>query len=514
MIDQYSPSNYLAALVGDLGSNLVLYQTLEETVNGLLIVDKRHKVLYGNPVACRFMEVAYGELAGVKLSGLFGECEADLNEIFGDHSPMLSEEYGSSPKRFEITLKKWNASKRTVEAAFVRPKKNPDYYLVYLIDITQRKNLEVELRHSNAFFHNLIGSSVDGIIAADTKGNIILFNQGAQDLLGYTREEALADLHVTRLYPDNEAYEIIQRMRSDEYGGKGKLIRHELLCNDKAGNTIPMSLSGGIIYDNDKEVATFGIFTDLRAIQKIEEDLQQTHQLLQQSEKMAGLGRLAAGVAHEINNPMSGIMLYANLVKEDLGEDHNLIKDVDTIIHEAERCKVIVADLLEFSHQNAYDMEEVDVNEQILRTLGLLENQAFFHNIEIKLSLDEDLSRIRGNAVKLNQVFMNTFVNAAQAMDGEGQLSIISRHRSNRDIVEVLIRDTGPGIPPQTLTRIFDPFFTTKKTGEGTGLGLSVSYAIVKEHKGTIRATSTLGEGTMFTLRLPISQPIPVGEET
>ena len=125
-----------------------------------------------------------------------------------------------------------------------------------------------------------------------------------------------------------------------EFGGKGKLRHQELPVKHKNGQVIPVSFSGGIIYDNDQEIATYGIFTDLRAMQKIEEDLENTHQMLMQSEKMAGLGRLAAGVAHEINNPMSGIMLYANMVLEDLGENHVLEDDLKTIIREAERCKV------------------------------------------------------------------------------------------------------------------------------------------------------------------------------
>ena len=150
-------------------------------------------------------------------------------------------------------------------------------------------------------------------------------------------------------------------MRSDDFGGRGKLLRHELVVKHKYGHDIPVSFSGGIIYDRHQEIATFGLFTDLRAMQQIEEDLEQTHQMLMHSEKMAGLGRLAAGVAHEINNPMSGIMLYANLVQEELGDDNPLRDDLQTIIHEAERCKVIVADLLEFSHQNTYDMEPVDL---------------------------------------------------------------------------------------------------------------------------------------------------------
>ncbi len=242
---------------------------------------------------------------------------------------------------------------------------------------------------------------------------------------------------------------------------------------------------------------------------KEEEDLEQTHEMLLQSEKMAGLGRLAAGVAHEINNPMAGIMLFSNLVKEQLGDDHAAAGDMNVIINEAERCKQIVADLLEFSHQTSYEQTGVDVEVQIRKALDILLKQPIFHNIKLDLQIEPELSRIFANPIRLNQVFMNLIVNAAQAMQGNGALTIMARHRSNQDIVEICFKDSGPGMPKEIQNQIFDPFFTTKTDSGGTGLGLSVSYAIVREHKGTIRVNSEQGQGTTFTLRFPALQREP-----
>ncbi len=504
--------NLLSKLVHELGSNLMLYTILEQTPNGVLVIDNQHRILYGNPAASRFLGMAYGKLAGEPLVEALRI--ADDPVLGGENGLFFSERLFDESFRHEMTLRRQgDERRRTVEVVFMRPDSQNDNYAVILIDINDRIELESELRRRNSFFHNLIDSSVDGIIASDMKGRLILFNQGAQSLLGYDEREALETLHVSRLYPEGEARDILRRMRSDEYGGKGKLLRHELTAITKDGQLIPMSFSGGIIYDHGQEHATFGIFTDLRVIHKFQEDLQQTHQMLLQSEKMAGLGRLAAGVAHEINNPMSGIMLYANLVKEELGEEHPLAADLQTIIHEAERCKVIVADLLEFSHQTAYDMVEMELNEIVTKTLALLEMQPLFHNIRLKLDLQEDLGYIQGNPARLNQVFMNIVVNSAQAMQGKGTLSISSRLRSQNDFAEVVIQDDGPGITPEVLPQIFDPFYTTKPQGEGTGLGLSVSYAIVREHKGTIRVQSDPGEGARFTLRFPVWQPGQSGEE-
>lgn len=489
-----------------------LYQILEETPNGVLVVDLEHNIVFANPAAGQFLDYPYEQMVDSPLDTLFEPNNQNITELI---TTFLSPAEDSRESRFrqEIERVTENGDRRILDMAFVYPASRPDYYLLYLIDITHLKLLERELRQRNVFFHDLIDSSVDGIIAADMTGKLILFNQGAQSLLGYSEEETLSDFHVTQLYNQGVAYEVIQRMRSSDYGGKGKLRHQELAVINRNGQEIPVSFSGGIIYDRDQEIATYGIFTDLRAMQKIEEDLEQTHQMLMQSEKMAGLGRLAAGVAHEINNPMSGIMLYANMAQEDLQEDHPIQEDLKTIIREAERCKVIVADLLEFSHQTSYEMELINLNDVVHKTLGVLKNQPFFHNIDVRLNLDDGLRLIFGNAVRLNQVVMNIIVNGVQVMDKGGTLTITSMNRANNELAELLISDTGPGIKIENQEKIFDPFFTTKKPGEGTGLGLSVSYAIVKEHKGTIRVVDSSSSGTTFALRFPAVPDTPVGEE-
>jgi PAS domain S-box-containing protein len=496
-------------LIEELGPYHYLHTILEETPNGVVVIGMDHTVIHANPAASRFIGSPYGELSGKNLEDILGDNNADLFLLIQDHCKSQKNKNGWKI-RHEIEFST-AAECYILSAVVVFSPSSPKYYLLYLIEITEQKKLEVELRRRNVFFHNLIDSSVDGIIASDMKGKIMLFNQGAQSLLGY-REEDTRTLHVTGLYNEGVAYGLIKRMRSDLFGGKGKLLRHELVVKHKDGHDIPVSFSGGIIYDRGQEIATFGLFTDLRAMQQIEEDLEQTHKMLLQSEKMAGLGRLAAGVAHEINNPMSGIMLYANLVQEELGPDHELNSDLETIVHEAERCKVIVADLLEFSHQTTYEMEPVDFNEVIRKTLTILQHQPLFQNIEIVKELSDKLPPMYGNAIRLNQVAMNIIVNAAQAMEGKGRITITSRARANQDINEIIFQDTGPGIERDLQEKIFDPFFTTKAYGEGTGLGLSVSYAIVKEHKGSIRVKSSPETGTMFTLRFPVVLETLTGE--
>ena len=497
------------SLQQELGPYYYLHTILEETPNGVVVVGPDHYVIHANPAASSFLGIVYGDLVDMPLEDLLGADHGDFYLLIRDYAKLQGKK-GDLKIRHELEFNS-EGEHCILNAVAVFPESCLDYYLIYFIDITQQKILEGELRRRNSFFQNQIDSSVDGIIASDRQGHIMLFNKEALALLGYD-EADIETLHVTKLYNEGVAYELKKRMRSKHFGGMGKLLRHEMIVKHKKGQDIPVSFSGGIIYDEGEEIGTFGLFTDLRAIQQVEEDLEQAQRMLMQSEKMAGLGRLAAGVAHEINNPMSGIMLYANLIQEELGKDHKLSSDLDTIINEAERCKIIVADLLEFSHQTTYEMELTDLNDVIQKTLTILRHQPLFHNVDFVMDLAEDLPHIYGNSIRLNQVVMNIIVNAAQAMKGSGKLVINSHVRANHDLAEITIQDSGHGIPPEFLEKIFDPFFSTKDTGEGAGLGLSVSYAIVKEHKGSIRVTSTPEKGTTFTLRFPVVMETMMGE--
>ena len=281
---------------------------------------------------------------------------------------------------------------------------------------------------------------------------------------------------------------------------------------DKKGEEIPFQLSASLIYDSaGKEISSVGIFTDLRQRLAMERKIQETHLQLISSEKLASLGKLAAGIAHEINNPLGGILIYSSLLLEDLAEDDPKRQDLARIVQEAGRCKEIVMSLLEFARQSEPKMEPVDINRAITDGLFFLENQALFHNIQIIKNLGPALPFARGNASQLKQVFMNIIVNAAEAMHGNGTLTIATFLNHEHKKITIEFTDTGEGIPEENLTRIFDPFFTTKDIGKGTGLGLSTSYGIIEGHGSKIEVKSKVGVGTTFTILLtayPETQPI------
>ncbi len=368
-------------------------------------------------------------------------------------------------------------------------------------------SLEERLRHSNAFLKNLILSSVDGVMAADCKGKILIFNDAASEITGYSSDEALDQLNIRDIYPAKVAYAVMQKLRSDDCGGRGKLQSYQVDVLGKDGQKIPISLNAAIVYEKGEEVASVGFFHDLRQTLQIQKELEQTQMQLLQAEKMASLGKLAAGVAHQINNPLGGIILYAGLMLEEYELKDEAREDLNRILRDAERCKDTVKELLEFARQTRYEMRPLDINKAIVRTLFLLENQTLFQNIKIERQLDEGIPPVNGDSQQLNHLFMNIILNAAQAMSGSGTLTVSTRRGANNKRAHIAIADTGPGIPPDVMPQIFDPFYTTKEEGEGTGIGLSLVYGIIENHGGSIKAVNREPNGACFFIELPLSTP-------
>jgi two-component system, NtrC family, sensor kinase len=224
--------------------------------------------------------------------------------------------------------------------------------------------------------------------------------------------------------------------------------------------------------------------------------------LASKTEKLSSLGRLAAGIAHEINNPLGGILLYGtNLIKK-IPKEGPLHEGLEVIINETMRCKHIIQDLLEFSRDRPPSKAMANINDIIEKTLSILENEFRLKHVDVKKDLLKEMPDIFLDASQLGQVFVNLLINAIEAIQVSGAVIIRSRVGPDRERVRVEIADTGCGIAPEHMAKIFEPFFSTKP--KGTGLGLAVSYGIIQNHQGTIWATSQPGQGTCFTLELPI----------
>lgn len=245
--------------------------------------------------------------------------------------------------------------------------------------------------------------------------------------------------------------------------------------------------------------------TMVAAIQERDRRLQRnTHEKLMRSDRLAMIGQLAAGVAHEINNPLGSILLFSRLIMQQTPTEGRIRENLERIEKETKRCHAIVKSLLDFARERKPLVETVNVNNVLDATLKLFEGQFLFQNIQIVRNCADALPVIRADQSQLQQVFLNIVLNAADAMSGKGKLTLATRMNQEERTVEIAISDTGTGIAPANMDRIFDPFFTTKGVGHGTGLGLSVSYGIVQSHDGEITASNNPGGGATFTVSLPV----------
>ncbi len=232
------------------------------------------------------------------------------------------------------------------------------------------------------------------------------------------------------------------------------------------------------------------------------EALEAAQRQLIQSEKMAAFGQLGAGIAHEVKNPLAGILGCAQLSLRKAEEGTSLRRNLELIEKETKRCKQIIENLMKFARQEKAELRSIGVNAVVEETVALVAHQAGIHQVDVVSVLDESAPTIEGNANQLKQVLMNLVLNAQQAMSGNpGRIEIETRRDGDRIVIAV--RDDGPGIPDHVQAKLFEPFFTTKPAGEGTGLGLSVSYGIIKDHMGEITVESEVGEGATFLISLP-----------
>jgi two-component system NtrC family sensor kinase len=230
-----------------------------------------------------------------------------------------------------------------------------------------------------------------------------------------------------------------------------------------------------------------------------------------QSEKQASIGRLAAGVAHEINNPLTGVLAYTHMLlrRKDLADD--IRSDLETVVESTERVRKIVKGLLDFSRQMKLDKEPADVNRLIRSVIEAMENQALVKGVKITFNPGENLPMVTLDRNQIQSVVVNLIINALDATEPGDSINIytatgLSASESGQKGIEITVADTGCGIPPENLDKLFDPFFTTKEVGRGTGLGLSVSYGIIQRHGGTIRVQSEVRKGTRFFVWLPIDK--------
>ena len=353
-----------------------------------------------------------------------------------------------------------------------------------------------ELSKSEEKYRRIFEGSMDIILVLDQKGRFLDINQAGLSILGYASGDELisqttfADL----LVPPPDPQQLLEEVSLAGF-------RKDLECRvqNRDGERLTWLLSLTASKRTDGKVGGFeGIAKDITHRKEME-------QQLLQADRLASLGELSAGVAHEVNNPLGMILGYTQLLLRNEPDNTQDYEDLKTIEKHARNCKRIVEDLLKFARSVETTKGVLQVNDLLREVISVVEHQFKLDNVTIETELDDSIPLLCADGEKLKQVFMNLLMNAKQAMAGQGQIQISTAHDSFRNEVTIVVADTGSGIPAEISNKIFDPFFTTKPTGQGTGLGLSVSYGIIKDHHGGIELQSTAGEGSTFTITFPVT---------
>jgi two-component system, NtrC family, sensor kinase len=353
---------------------------------------------------------------------------------------------------------------------------------------TSLEQKALEIARLKDFSENIVESLNVGVLAVDLGGIVESWNTRMEQLFGVTRQEAVGR-QLGSLLPQELAAEITTRGDQEQITGIYKQRVHH------QGKLLTLNVSiTPLVSKSGERIGRLLLFDDVTQRERLEEQMTQT-------EKLTSLGLLAAGVAHEVNTPLAVISNYIQMLAKQMPEGDPKQTIIDKIVKQTFRASEIVNNLLNFSRTGGTELIDVDVNRVVEETLSLVSHPLKTSQIQVVKHLGETLPPVRGSANKLQQVFLNLFLNARDAMPGGGMLEV--RTGAHNGSVEIEVADTGAGIPREHIHRIFDPFFTTKSGGRGTGLGLSVSYGIIREHKGKIDVRSTPGKGTSFHVEFP-----------
>jgi two-component system NtrC family sensor kinase len=362
-----------------------------------------------------------------------------------------------------------------------------------------------EYERLKEFSENIVESINVGILAADLNDCVESWNTQIERLTGIRREAALGR-RLSELFPAElcekfdqvRGHTVVHNIYKFVLQGPAGLANGNGNGNGHGSGAHTLNLAIAPLVAKDlQQIGRLIIFDDIT-------DRDELERQLVQADKLSSIGLLAAGVAHEVNTPLAVISTYAQMLAKQVSEDEQKSKLLDKIAKQTFRASEIVNSLLNFSRTSTTEFVELDVAKVIQETLNLVEHQLRKSAIEVKLDAQQGLPPVKGNAGKLQQVFLNLFLNARDAMEAGGTLAI--RVWSEDGFARIDVADNGQGIQPENLARIYDPFFTTKAARKGTGLGLSVTYGIVREHGGTIEVESRLGAGSRFRVELPLAR--------
>jgi len=376
-----------------------------------------------------------------------------------------------------------------------------------------------QLEETVAYQQRLIESSMDGILGCNADGKVAIFNRSMEKMIGIDRSKAIGRFTLEHFFTPDGYGRLQADMAGSGHGGTDRLMLYETSLLDQHRHAVPVQLSATVLMENGRSAGLVCFFRDLRRIHRLEQEMADQARLLHQ-DKMMSLGRLAASVAHEINNPLSGILNYIRLMLRAFKKGPLPAEKqkqfggyLELVESETDRCSTIVSSLLTFSRRSPISVGPVSINAVVERSIVLAGHRLEMANVTLDNRVQGGLPEIRGDANQLQQCLLNLMFNAVDAMPQGGSLTLASTLAETPPTVVLTVTDTGTGIEKQALEHIFEPFYTTKQEGYGVGLGLSTTYGIIERHGGSLTATSQPGRGTTFEIRLPVEANIPDSPE-
>ena len=553
-----------------------LINSLLDSIPDIIFFKDINGVYLGcNPPFAEFVGRSRAEIIGKTDYDLF---DKEVADFFREHDRLMLEL--RQPRHNEEWITYPDGRKKLIDT-LKTPYWGPDGTFIGVLgvsrDITERKRAQDEITAARDYTDNIIKSMIDTLIVVDPNAKIRTVNKATSDLLGYTEDELIGKPVATIFAEEEEEEELLFKgTRLQKLIEEGSIRDYDMTYRTKSGEHIPVSFSGSVMYESErgtrnvegevsrisksespipqsKIVGIVGIARDMREIKRLMQkekelavqaaaaaetdrkraselekaykELESAQEKLVQAEKLATVGRLAAGVAHEINNPLAAIMIsvqrLTGLIKNEGAaniDSEVYVKTLELVERATNNCKGIVTGLLAFSRPIKLQLAHTDIHKVVEESLEVLEGHANGHKVRVVNDFAPHSLIIQADKHKLIEVFNNLIINACEAMPEGGQLSITTRLQQpgtdalrgagaldeTGKMVEIEFNDTGEGILEEDMFEIFDPFFSTKETGKSVGLGLSISYGIIQQHGGAIEVSSKKGEGSTFIVRLPV----------
>jgi PAS domain S-box-containing protein len=462
-----------------------------------LLEDGRLVFVGANPAADRILRIDHRDLVGKTIVEAFPPLvETEVPERY-----RRAAAHGEAWQTRHIAYHDQRISGAYEVFAF---QTTPGSMATLFLDITTRLQAEEQLRLARYSIEH----AADAAFWVDASGRLLEVNQAACDALGYTREELCASM----------VFDIVPHLSAETWAERWALLRQQAAYHTetehrrKDGATTPVEVTASHVAFEGREYV-FAWARDISARRRAEEENRRLEAQLRQQQKLESIGTLAAGVAHEINNPLNGILNYAQLMHDRLPPEDPLRRYAENIIRESERVTNIVRNLLDFSRQHKQSHSPARLQDIVPNTLSLVAALFRRDQIQIQADIPADLPSFKCRSQQIQQVLLNLLTNARDALNTrfpeahEDKRIVVTARAFDRDgrrWLRVTVADHGAGIAADLGERIFDPFFTTKPREMGTGLGLAVSYGIVKAHRGTLRFESQPGAGTRFHLEIPV----------